>query len=140
MFDWIKYRWNLNRLYAKQNKELKPFVKLRKKATPKELETLHYEESCIYFEFQDEIDRLISRYFNRTANKLLIPVPDFHNEEYWSKSYIDGTYILNMKGVWEVKKLIHQDKKGRREGFIIWISSLTGIIGATTGLVAVMSR
>jgi hypothetical protein len=141
MFDWIKYRWNLNKLYAKRNKKMKKFEKTRKKAKTEESEDPWDEEAIVYNDFQQEINSLISGRFCQIANKLLVPLPDYNDKEgYWTQYQPDGWYYLTVKGIWELKKLIRKEKKERRDGFIIWISTLTGIIGATTGLVAVMVR
>lgn len=137
MFDWIKYRLNLNRLYAKQKKQGEKCDELRKKAGPEDVDSLYEKEGIVWNELQLAINHLISLRFCKIANKLLIPLPEHGNEKYWHR-YYDGSYILTVKGVWGLKKLIRQEKKQCREGFIIWISALTGIIGATTGLVAVL--
>jgi len=47
---------------------------------------------------------------------------------------------LTSKGFWELKKLVRQEKRERREGFTIWIAASTGIIGALTGLAAVLLK
>lgn len=140
MLGLIKYHWHLNKLRAQQNKDMKKFKEYRKKAKPEELDSLHAEEGAVYFETQNEIDELVSRRFIQIANDLLIPLPNYNDKEHWARNLYDNSYVLTVKGIWELKKLIRQEKKERMEGFIIWILALTGIIGATTGLAAVLLR
>jgi hypothetical protein len=71
----------------------------------------------------------------------MAPIPDYNDEECWKNmcAYRQGR-ILTTKGVCEIKKAIRAEEKERREGYIVWIAALTGIIGAITGLVAVWRR
>jgi hypothetical protein len=70
----------------------------------------------------------------------MVPLPDSADKELWEdQSYVRAS-VLTPKGFWELKKLIRQEKRERREVFLVWLAALTGIIGATTGLVAVIMR
>ena len=70
----------------------------------------------------------------------MVPLPESKDKELWKDLYYAGGRALTSKGFWELKKLIRQEKRERREGFVVWLAALTGIIGATTGLAAVLSR
>lgn len=70
----------------------------------------------------------------------MVPLPESKDKELWKDLHYAQGRAMTDKGFWEIKKLIRQEKRERREGFVVWLASLTGIIGATTGLAAVLSR
>jgi hypothetical protein len=77
----------------------------------------------------------------------MVPLPDYSNKEFWDNSDFEGRMFLTSKGFWELKKLIRQEEKERREGIGFWMGifigitgAITGIIGALIGLIAVQAR
>ncbi len=140
MFEAIKYRWQLYNLDKKYAKVTNSYKKLRKTAKRDEYQRLREEEGSEVSPILEEIDSLRTKTFCRSANKLLVPQPDYNNKEFWEKRYYGYGKNLTDKGLWEIKKLIREEKRQRREGFVVWMATLTGIIGAITGLVAVILR
>lgn len=140
MFEAIKYRWKLRNLEKECNRIQGIYAKHRKGLKGKELAELHGEEGCEMLPVIEEIDGLKTGRFCQIANRLIVPLPDYNDKELWQdKSYGSGI-VLTSKGFWELKKLIRQEKRERREGFVVWLATLTGIIGAITGLAAVLTR
>ncbi len=143
MFETIKYRLELRKLNKKYDELSKFYAEKEAEAkTTNDREMLHAEAGSEIVPILDEIDSLQSKQFCRLAAKLMVPIPDRKYKEFWRQKQYDYRSILTDKGIWEIKKLIHQEKKERREGFVIWIAVLTGItgiIGAITGLAAVLS-
>ena len=83
---------------------------------------------------------LHTKRFCRLGNKLLVPTPDRSNKEFWCEKHYGYGYTLTDKGICEIKKLIRQERRERREGYVVLLTALTGIIGAITGLAAVLRR
>jgi len=88
-----------------------------------------------------EILGLVTRYLINKANKRFLPLPYLSEEErLWEQSNFTGKYHLTDKGITEIRKMIRKDKKERMEILSYWASLLIGLIGAVTGLVAVIRR
>jgi hypothetical protein len=140
MFDAIKYRWKLRKLEKELSKIGDNFAKREKGLIGEELERVEYDE---WFELEpiyEEIVALKTKRFCQIANRLMVPLPDHSDKEFWKYRSDERTLILTDKGFWELKKFIRQEKRERREGFVVWLAALTGIIGAITGLAAVLTR
>lgn len=136
----IKYRWKIYKLNKESEKIENNYKKLKKTAKGDEYQSLHAEEGDEILPILEEVNSLRTKYFCRYANKLLVPRPDYQNKDFWQDRYYGYGRNLTDKGFWELKKLIRQDKRERREGCVVWLAALTGIIGAATGLAAVLSR
>jgi hypothetical protein len=147
MFEAIKYRWELRKLEKECNRITEPYDKRRKGLSSQELEDLRFEIGSELSPVLEEINALKTRRFRQIANRLMVPLPESKDKELWEDLWKDLHYIggraLTDKGFWELKKLIRQEKRERREGFVVWLAALTsiaGIIGTITGLIAVLTR
>ena len=143
MISEIKYRWRLNRLYAKQNKTVRLYDKCIKKAKAEgekreEIEILKSEESGIFFEIQDEIQSLITSHLANVAQRHFLPVPDRNDDDMWNK--FGYRKVLTDKGISQIRKTIRREKKERRDTYMPWIAAFTGLIGALTGLLAIILK
>ena len=91
---------------------------------------------CQYDEF--EIEEIITRELIRKARKYYIELPDRKDEKIWENNF--GSYILTDHGKSIISKQIKAHQREDYE-FVIKISAvLIGLIGALTGLMAVMNR
>jgi hypothetical protein len=92
----------------------------------------------------DEILGLHSRYLVSKAVKRILPIPPFSEEDdIWERSNFTGKHHLTEKGIREVRGIIRNEKKERMEllsYWYPWIGVLFGLIGAITGLIAVIKR
>jgi len=140
MFEAIKYRWQLRKLEKECSTIEQSYVKHRKGLSRKQLEELDAEEDSEIWPVLEEINSLKTGRFCQVANRLMVPLPDHKDKELWQDQSYGRGRVLTSKGFWELKKLIRQEKRERREGFVVWLAALTGIIGATTGLAAVLTR
>ena len=143
MFEVIKYRWKLQKLEKECSGIRQAYAKHRKGLSGKDLEELYAEESSVIWPVSIEIDELKTGRICQIANRLIVPLPDSQDKELWEDNPYARTKILSTKGFWELKKLIRQEKRERREVFVMWFAALTGItgiIGAITGLIAVLTR
>jgi len=140
MFEIIKYRWELRKLEKEYNRIHKSFEKNKKGLSGKDVELLRSEVSDEIWPVYEKIEALKTRRFRQIANRLMVPLPESNDKELWTDLHCAEGRALTDKGFWELKKLIRQEKRERREGFIVWLAALTGIIGASTGFAAVLSR
>lgn len=147
MFDAIKYRWKLRKLEKEYNRIHKNYAKLSKGLSGVKLADLHSEEGSEICPVLEKIDALKTKRFCQIANRLMVPLPDYKDKDLWQEPYYWSSRILTDKGFSELRKLIRQEKKERREVFGFWFGifmgitgGVIGIIGAITGLAAVLTR
>lgn len=120
MLTYLKYRWALFRLQAKQNNDVKYYHKLIKEARQQgkkgdDIESLRAEASAVYGERQEEIDILGKNCLIGTAKKLMIPIPEVKKEPEGIWEYRFGRYFLTEKGIDHLKKAITRERKERNE-------------------------
>jgi len=70
-----------------------------------------------------------------------LPTPSLSEKDgLWERSSNTGDYYLTDKGIAEMRGIIRKDTKEKMEIFSYWGGLLIGLIGAITGLVAVIKR
>jgi hypothetical protein len=98
---------------------------------------------------QEQIQIILSAGLFHEANRLGIPGPRYTDldSDQWEQGH-NGQIYLSLKGQSELRSRIRQEEKERREATAFWVkdilvpvlSVLLGIIGATTGLVAILRK
>lgn len=148
--NYLSYRLSLYKLQRERAKEDAVFRKKLDEAnrTGKYEETLRNEslprELCY-----EEIAILMTQRLTAMADKLLLqlppkPIPEEGDctteDETWIRSNCYCQWYLTDHGFMEVRKLIRQEKKERREVVAFWFALIFGLIGAITGLIAVIKK
>ena len=145
--------WKLNRqlrrvqrVFANDYKKL-----VKRKAPPEEFQKLDASE---YFEVQEAekaLDWAVGNRLHREARSLDVEVPPYGDNQMWfhdeenSRVWLTS---LTSKGRAHVRKLIDEEKARRFEVKTRWVTkfilpflaALIGLIGALTGLVAVLEH
>jgi hypothetical protein len=88
----------------------------------------------------------LTRQLLRSARRLHVPIPPVYGQdgaesEQWYQGSQTGRWCLSLSGIRELREEIRPEQKARHERraqLVVWISAFTGIIGAITGLVAVI--
>lgn len=98
---------------------------------------------------QEQIQIILSARLFHEANRLGIPSPRYTDagSDLWEQAH-NGQIYLSVKGQSYLRSSIRQEEKERREATAFWVkdilvpvlSMLLGIIGATTGLVAIFRK
>jgi len=83
MFEAIKYRWQLRKLNMQCDKIDKTFKKLKEEASGEDLEVLLSEEGSEMVPVIEEIESLKTKRFYQIAARLMVPIPDKRNKEFW---------------------------------------------------------
>ncbi len=127
----------------KQNERLyRPAIrKLEKEGKAQQVESLIGEYLHFRGEIVDEQRALFQARLMRKARRLYVPVPRYtkENADLWEQSAaIYGKTLLTDKGIRQMLDDIRKEKMARRDRLLAWIAPLTGVIGALTGLVAVI--
>lgn len=121
-----------NRHYAKLIDEAK------KRGDLKEAESIEAEWSDDVDGDRSDYDSALSHYFTKLATKYRVPTPEYHDEKYWTQSRYDGTWHLTIAGIDEIERRV-DEKRGRSATlFSARMTPLVGVLGAVTGLVAVI--
>src|SRR5690606_13332514 len=135
MIEYVKFQYRLKKLLRERQainaKLIPPAVDEEYLPLQDEYDELEVIEHKIY--------RLTSDYYWEKAFRLVVPVPS--GEEYWetSKAY-PGTEHLNRKGLSALKAAFHESRKHTLEIVAVWVAGATGLVGAVTGLIAVINR
>jgi hypothetical protein len=106
-----------------------------KKGDRQEAEARHSEWSAVRQEEQDEVDRLETIYWQKKAARHRVPVPSYGHKPYWE----DGGrgYRLTIEGIDFIETRIYEKRKRRWEFWFSAIPTVTGLIGALIGLLAI---
>jgi hypothetical protein len=124
----------------------------QRKASREEMEGATQETVFESDTLVDTIESLKSHHLLGRANRLGLPTPRFsadesNENETWARAYTGG-YYLSRAAQSDLRSRIRLEEKERRETTAFWVkdilvpalSVLLGIIGATTGLVAVFHK
>jgi len=145
MLSTIKFRFTINRLFAKRDGIRHDFMahihKAQKDGRPQdEIRRLTTEASMEESIINDEIELLTTAHLVDYANRLFIPTPERTDESMWCESSYENRQVLTHKGISILRTAIRAEQKGQREFFVTVLATLIGIIGAITGLVAVFHK
>lgn len=133
MLEHLKYRWQLKKLLDERqaiNARLTPpAIGEEYFAVQEEHDELEMMEHRIY--------RLTSDYYWEKAFRHGIPIPG--GQEHWEASKaFPGTDHLNRAGLAALKVAFHDQRKRQLEVASILLAGATGLVGAVTGLLAVV--
>ena len=147
--DALEFRLKLRRLqkekarlygvYAARQQECR-----RLNADDERIEQLNYLE-------HDEIgiidEQIYQFYFERItaqAERSFISIPDLQeSREDWETARLTGRWRLRRRSLQDLMAAIRNAKKDRqeaRQAKLIWVTALTGMFGALTGLISVLAR
>lgn len=109
----------------------------------RELEDEHRFEIAMH---DEEEDAYITKKLLRTARRLRVPIPhiyksDRSESDHWEEGRYTGRYYLTTKGISTLREEIRRELKARHElrsHWAVWLAALTGLVGAATGLVALL--
>jgi hypothetical protein len=94
----------------------------------------------------EEYHALYTRQLEREAFRLRVPVPprpwgtESQEDENWSRGHYLGEWILKTEGIKKVRTEIRAERRARAEQLVQWATLLIGLVGAATGLMAVILR
>ncbi len=144
MWDWMRFRWQLSKLQRSLRRVDRIYEKhiqnaYRDKDSGQSADKIrqerHWETSLI----DDEISILVTRYLLARANRKFLPNPS-HDEGkgYWDESRQLGTRYLTSAGITELRRTLRAERADASGFWLSTLSTLIGIIGALTGLVALL--
>lgn len=145
--NFFSYRGALFRLSLRRRKidkyYKKQYSEAKKTGDKKKIEDIEIVAPHELDEVDDEIHYLQQRYLISIATKMLLQVPPVMSEEkggQWEQSNVTGKWQLTSEGMRELRQLIRTEQKESTELFARWITIIVGLIGALTGLVAIIKK
>lgn len=146
MIEYLKYRAKLDKLFRQKEAVRSAFEQDIRKAQmqrqPREdMQSLKYQA---YFEeamLDEEISILATGYLIHKARRRLLPIPPYETEGMWEQcDKISSCSVLTNNGISELRSSLRKDRKERVELVVMILGIFTGVIGAVTGLVAVITK
>jgi hypothetical protein len=94
----------------------------------------------------EQADLIVTRQLTAKARRLRVPIPPTRNSdgtesEFWQEGNFLGHKTLAPAGIVTIREEIRKEQRWRaerRNHVISWIPAVTGLIGALTGLVALI--
>ena len=93
---------------------------------------------------EEELEAIATNKLRKQAYRLKIPFPsppygsdEFETED-WERGHNLGEWSLKPSGYVKVRAVIRSEQKERRETLLACVIPMTGLIGAITGLIAVL--
>jgi hypothetical protein len=146
MLSWVKFRWQQHKIerwmdrISSAHKEAEQKARAQS-ATADEIHDLGHQYDLEHLLADDEMIRLTSSYYLRLANRMLIPLPEFKTEGgAWVESVPTGRYHLTPQALHDLRATIRAEKKARREELTAWLAMIIGVIGALSGLIAIIKK
>ena len=109
---------------------------VKNRASSDEIRSLRQREWYEVDLIDDQISDLVTRRFLGIANKYLLPTPK--HDGAWIESDVTGLRQLEPEAIIELRATIRKERKERYEHMLMWVAALTGLIGALSGLIAVI--
>jgi leucyl-tRNA synthetase len=144
MFEYLKFRWNLYRLFRDRD-NLDSFYKKAIQKAEKDkradvdgliAEALHEQRWT-----DEDISILITNYLVRCASRKFLPIPNHQERGMWEACvFQQNRSVLTGAGIARLRSTIRAEQKERRDMITSWVTFGVGIIGAMTGLIAVMAK
>jgi hypothetical protein len=110
----------------------------KRKATNGEIESLIGERLSETDAIEEEIRFIISHRLIRKAERLLLEVPPYDDVDYWNVGDLTQKRFLTPKGIAYIRSRIREEQSAQRRTILELAAPLIGIIGAVTGLLAII--
>lgn len=135
----MKRRW----LQSEYSKDIKDAQRKGEFQRASEIEGARRMELDLHDEEEDEY---ITNHLLDQARRLRVPIPhrcdpDNTESNHWYEGHYTGQWYLTSLGVSALRSEIRQEQKAKHEiraQWIVWLSGLTGLVGAATGLIALL--
>ncbi len=137
LFKLSRQRRKIDKYYKKQ------YAEVKKTGDKKKIEDIEILAPHELEEVDDEIHYLQQRYLISKATKMLLQIPPVISEEKggrWEQSNVTGKWQLTNEGMRELRQNIRTEQKESTELLARWITVIIGLIGALTGLVAIIKK
>jgi len=146
MIEHLKYRAKLAKLLRQKEALRNSFKEDIRKASKegKPRGDIEYLEHQSYFEedmIDEEISILATENLIHNARRRFVPIPSRETEGMWEQCHtISNRFVLTSQGVSELRSSLRKERKEQLEFVVQILATITGVVGAATGLVAVIMK
>ena len=142
MIEYIKYRYRLGELLRERRRIIQKYKPQYANAKDSDdLGVIGWEEMQELTPSEDRMHRLMTDWLWEQAHRFMVPIPDTKEEGMWENSMtIPETSHLSSKGISTLRARIRKERKERWLTMIIWVAPVTGLVGAVTGLLAIILK
>lgn len=137
MFD----EYTRKRALLKEKREIDDLFAPRflKASNNYEIERLHHEKDEVIYRIEESLSDIEDKLLIDKARSLYIDLPSLADKNIW-ELHRDSEIIhhLTVNGKFYLNREIRKEKKERQEMGLSWLKTLVPIIGALTGLAAVL--
>lgn len=143
MIGYVSFRWRLRSLQVSRAKMVLAYrndAEVARRA--RDWNKLQELEQAEWFEvslLDEQIDYLVSQRLLSRAEREIVAVPA-DGEDFWEKGHQTGRRYLSRKGIIELRRELRNEASERSSLVLAWGGWATGLIGAITGLAAVVLR
>jgi hypothetical protein len=134
-----KEKTRLYGLYAARHQECR-----RLNADDAQIEQLNYLEHNEIGIIDEQIYQLYFERITAQAERSFISIPDLQeSREDWETARLTGRWRLRRRTLQDLVAAIRKAKKDRQEALqakLIWVTAVTGMLGALTGLMSLLAR
>lgn len=130
-------RWRIVRSYRKHYLEA---LKLPPGDKERAIHELRSEECSDTNPIDGRLKVMRSFHLIRIAERLLVPYPEFDSTSGTWEQTGEGNHYLAPAALYQLMVDIRKERAQRSESLRLWLAGLTGLIGALSGLAAVLLR
>jgi hypothetical protein len=134
-----KEKTRLYGLYAARHQECRQL-----NADDAQIEQLNYLEHNEIGIIDEQIYQLYFERITAQAERSFISIPDLQeSREDWETARLTGRWRLRRRTLQDLVAAIRKAKKDRQEALqakLIWVTAVTGMLGALTGLMSLLAR
>jgi hypothetical protein len=112
----------------------------RDKDRREKIAKINNNEEIDMMEANEEISYFTTLHLIEEAQRLIVPIPPSEGDEYWYTDTVFGRRHLTTAGVVKLRNDIRQERKARRDLPLVLLPMLIGLLGALTGLLAIILR
>jgi len=121
---------------------------LRKSGNRERVESVEGDHRFELQLIEEEQDQLYTRQLLAQARRLRVPTPRLYEEgrkpsSSWEEGHHFGKWQLTETGTAQLRDEIRKELRWRferRVHWVAWLSAITGVLGALTGLIAVLLK
>jgi hypothetical protein len=139
MIQYLRLRWEIWRLERAdraEQKKTREAVQAAKASNATDAEIKYIIDGYYASAQYRRIEEAKSDYLVARAERLMIPVPSLYDSKTWI--FDGGCRYLTREAFVKLRSDIRAEEKARAERLLIWVPGVVGIIGALTGLAAVI--
>ena len=124
---------------AKQSKKVKYWINYRLPNGRQKRESVDSFEGLSGFSIEDA-RKAEGKKRVQKAEKRFLSVPSYDDADCWEKGDYTQRRFLTPHGITQIHTLVREETSAQHKALLEWIIPLIGLIGALTGLLAVILR